>query len=76
MKKGYDIIDFDGTGMLEIQKIDELGIFENDERAVIQAKKDGIKIIPVDELPDNFERKYFGWVDTPENRKRIEEFCK
>lgn len=73
--KGYDIFDFDGTGMLEIQKIDTSKRFENDEEAVSQAIKDGIKIIPVEELPENFDRKYLGWVDTEENRKRIEEYC-
>ena len=38
--------------------------------------KDGIAIIPVDELPENFTRRYFGWIDTPENRERIAAFCK
>lgn len=73
---GYTIFDFDGTGMLEVNKIDSLEVFENDEAAVEQAIKDGVKIIPVEELPENFERKYLGWIDTPENRKRIEEFCR
>ena len=77
MKKieGYDITDFDGTGMMEIQRIDELGIFKDDEEAVEQAIKDGIKLIPIDELPSNFERKYLGWIDTPENRKAIVNYC-
>ena len=74
-KKGYDIFDFDGTGMLEIEKIDEENIFTDDEEAVEQAIKDGIKIIPIEELPENFERRYLGWIDTPENRKQIAEFC-
>lgn len=73
--KGYDIFDFDGTGMLEIQKIDTSNRFADDEEAVNQAIKDGIKIIPIEELPDNFDRKYLGWIDTEENRKRIEEYC-
>lgn len=71
--KGYAITDFDGTGMLEIQKIDDLDIFNNDEEAVEQAIKDGIKIIPIEELPEKFDRRYLGWIDTPENRKKIEE---
>ena len=33
-------------------------IFDSDEDAVEQAIKDGIKIIPVEELPENFDRKY------------------
>ena len=73
--KGYDIFDFDGTGMLEIQKIDTSKRFADDEEAVKQAIKDGIKIIPIEELPDNFDREYLGWIDTEENRKRIEEYC-
>lgn len=75
-KKGYDVVDFDGTGMLEIEKLDDSHIFGDDEEAVIQAIKDGVDIIPVEELPENFERKYLGWIDTPENRRRIEEYCK
>ena len=74
-RKGYDITNFDGTGMLEIQKIDEENVFESDDEAVEQAIKDGIKIIPVEELPENFDRKYLGWIDTPENRERIKEYC-
>ena len=48
--RGYDIFDFDGTGMLEIEKIDEMNVFDSDEDAVEQAIKDGIKIISIDEL--------------------------
>ena len=74
-KKGYDIFDFDGTGMLEIEKIDEENVFTDDEEAVEQAIKDGIKIIPIEELPENFDRRYLGWIDTEESRKRIAEYC-
>ena len=74
-KKGYDIFDFDGTGMLEIEKIDEENVFTDDEEAVEQAIKDGIKIIPIEELPENFDRRYLGWIDTEQNRKRIAEYC-
>lgn len=76
MDKGYDIFNFNNTGLLEIEKIDELNIFEDDAEAVKQAMLDGIKIIPVEELPENFDRRYLGWIDTPENRKNIEEYCK
>ena len=71
--KGYDITDFDGTGMMEIQRIDELGIFKDDEEAVEQAIKDGIKLIPIDELPSNFERKYMedkDWKDVTSYNQR------
>ena len=73
--KGYTITDFDGTGMLEIQKIDEQDVFPDDEAAVDAAIRDGVKIIPVEELPDNFPRRYLGWIDTPENRKNIQDYC-
>lgn len=76
MDKGYIICDFDGTGMLEINRDDSIGIFQDDEEAVEQAIKDGVKIIPVDELPINFDRKYSGWIDTPENRRTIELYTK
>jgi hypothetical protein len=74
-KHGYAVCDFDCTGMLEIEMIGEMEIFDGDEEAVEQAIKDGIKIIPVNELPDNFDRDYLGWIDTPENRKAIEDYC-
>ena len=57
-RKEYAITNFDGTGMLEIQKIDDENVFEFDDEAVKQAIKDGIKIIPVEELHENFDRKY------------------
>ncbi len=72
--KGYAIFDFDGTGMLEIEAIGDVGFFD-DEVATMCSIKDGIKIIPVDELPENFDRRYLGWIDTEENRKAIEEYC-
>lgn len=39
MNRGNEVTDFGGTGMLEIQKIDKLRIFSNDEEAVEQASK-------------------------------------
>ena len=61
--------------MLEIQRIDEEAIFPSDEEAVAQAIKDEIAVIPVDELPASFKRRYLGWIDTPENRERIWAYC-
>ena len=74
--KGYAIFDFGGTGLLEINRIDSIEAFEDDEAAVEQAIKDGVKLIPVEELPETFDRRYLGWIDTPENRKKIAEYCK
>lgn len=75
MSKGYAVTDFNGMGIYEIQKIDAENRFEDDEQAVRKAIKDGVKIIPVDELPETFGRRYLGWIDTPENRERIAELA-
>ena len=54
----------------------------NDENAAIEAERTGFcSIIPVEELPENFEwdgcsLRWFGWIDTAENRQAIEDFCK
>lgn len=73
--KGYLIVNYNGTGMMEVQKDDSMNIFSSDEEAVMQALNDGIKIIPVNELPEDFDRRYFGWIDTQENRRKIKEYC-
>ena len=74
-RKGYVIAAFDFTDMLEVERDDSMNVFEDDEQAVEAAVTDGIKIIPVDELPDNFDRRYYGWIDTPENRRAIQRYC-
>ena len=73
--RGYAIVDYEGTGMLEVQKLDGCNKFETDEQAVMQAIKDGIVLIPVSDLPYNFDRRYLGWVDTPANRNAILKYC-
>lgn len=76
VSKGYAVFDFDGTGMLEIEEIGCMDAFDgSDDKATQKAIEDGIKIIPIDELPDNFDRKYLGWIDTAENRKAILNYC-
>lgn len=85
---GYGIFEFNGTGILEIEQWDCMGTFsrawDEDDRgtegsdmlAAKQAEHDGFcKIIPVNELPENFEYRYFGWIDTPENREKIRQYC-
>ena len=74
-RKGYVIAAFDFTDMLEVERDDSMNVFEDDEQAVEAAVTDGIKIIPVDELPDNFDRRYYGWIDSPENRRAIQQYC-
>ena len=74
-RKGYVIAAFDFTDMLEVERDDSMDVFEDDEQAVEAAVADGVKIIPVDELPENFDRRYYGWIDTPENRRAIQSYC-
>lgn len=68
------------TGVLVIMQIDDMQVFGDDHSAAIQAQKDGIKLIPKDELhfePDedgySDERSYYDYIDTPENRKLLKE---
>lgn len=84
-RRGYGIFDFDGTGLLEISRYDIVWVGwgedyttdVDDNDCAIEAERSGFcKIIPVEELPANFDRRYFGWIDTPENRKAIEDYCK
>lgn len=72
---GYGIFDFDGTGLLELEAIGEIAAFECDDAAVVVAIENGMKFIPVAELPVNFDRRYLGWLDTPENRAAIKRYC-
>ncbi len=87
--RGFAVVDFDHTGMMEVEAIvacdpvtERSQKWFSDENAAKEAEKTGYcKIIPVNELPENFEMngyslKWFGWVDTPENRQAIEEYCK
>lgn len=72
---GYGVFDFDGTGLLEVEAIGEIGAFAYDDDAVVAAVADGMRFIPVAELPVNFDRRYLGWLDTPENRAAIKRYC-
>lgn len=76
VNRGYDIFDWDGTGLLQIERIDEIGAFDGDEDAARDAENTGFcKIIPVSELPKDFSERYYCWIDTPENRKNIDMYC-
>ena len=75
VNQGYAIFTFNGMGILEVDRIDDVEAFETPDNAVEQAIKDGVKIIPVEELPETFGRRYLGWIDTPENRARIAELA-
>ena len=88
-ERGYTIFDFNGTGLLEIEAIYDVYDYKftndtdiTDEDCAYEAERSGFcKIIPVEELPENMiwdgqSRRWFGWVDTPENRKNIFDFFK
>lgn len=78
-RRGFDIFDMNGTGILEINMIDDCfygGTDNTDYLAAKEAERIGFcKIIPRKELPKNFDEKRFGYIDTPENRKAIENYC-
>ena len=85
-ERGYCEFDFNQTGLMEIERIDacyDLSSEDDvtDEDCAREAERSGYcKIIPVEELPNPFviwneDRRWFGWVDTPENRKAIREYC-
>lgn len=75
MDKGYVVRDFDGRGMLNIQKIPGDDRCKTDEEAVCRAMENGIKFIPVEELPKNFDMRRLCWIDTLKNREAIERYC-
>lgn len=72
-RKGYDIVDREG--MMEVQRLDSIGLFEDDISAVYAAIENGVDVIPVEELPADFPYRWLGWVDSPKNRKAIQNFC-
>ena len=73
MDKAFDNIRLGDNVVWQVPSLKEFHFFL--EPYVEQAIKDGIKIISIDELPKNFDRRYLGWIDTPENRQRIKEYC-
>lgn len=74
-EKGYSQFNYDGTGLMCIERIDALDIFADDTEATEQAIDDGVKIIPIDELPKSMpsNMKFLGYIDTPKNRLRLKE---
>lgn len=79
-ERGFTIFDYDGIGLLCVEVITDCywKDMPTDVEASIEAERIGLcKIIPVSELPANLaeDYKFFGWVDTPDNRKRIKDFA-
>ncbi|MBR3515335.1 MAG: hypothetical protein IKQ27_05560 [Lachnospiraceae bacterium] len=86
-ERGYTEFDYDMCGIVQIEAIGDCYPTQqpedgyDDEACAREAERSGYcAIIPVEELPENFKGyghslRYFGWVDTPQNRKAIEEYC-
>lgn len=74
--KGYSTFNYDGTGLIDIEAVGDVDAFD-DVVAVKEAEKDGISIIPVDQLPVNIPEnmRFYGWIDTQENRENIARYC-
>ena len=70
--KGYGIFEEDyefDYPMLVIERIDEVDAYDGDVEAALQAKKDGIKLIPCKEYPyRTYPFNAYRFLDTPENR--------
>lgn len=76
MNKGYDIFTADFSEFyipeaLHIERVDDLMMYENDEKASKQAEKDGMKLIyGMNAVPDGV------YLDTQENRDIIVKMLK
>lgn len=80
-RRGYGIFTRSAMECDEINRYDACYYNEpmpSDEDCAIEAERSGFcKIIPISELPENFktefgdDARWFGWVDTPKNRKTI-----
>lgn len=83
-ERGYTIFEFENLGLLELDRIDVCYCFDDDdvtdEDCARHAAETGFcKIIPIDELPkdmmyEGYDRRYYGWIDTDDNRKRLNDF--
>lgn len=75
-ESGYATVDWEGLGLARIEKIDELRVFSSDNAAINQAIKDGVKLIPLRDLPDGLPDDMYsrGWVDNLTNRMNIKKY--
>ena len=71
--RGYGIYISDDTELEHIERIDVLGVYDDDLEASMQAEKDGIKLIPLEENPKEYPYNCYRFIDTEENRKALEE---
>lgn len=68
VEHGYGLFRQYDTGLLCIQRIDDMETFESDLGAIKQAKKDGFNII---DIPKKLAKEYdlYGVIDTKANRE-------
>lgn len=73
--KGYAIFVEDymfDEPILVIERLDEVGAYDGDVEAAIQAKRDGIKLIPCREYPyRTYPFNAYRFLDTKENREAL-----
>lgn len=80
-RKGYFIVVKSDVNAECIERIDscyvDFGMDDvTDEDCAREAERNGeCKIISTNELPVNFPYNEYVWIDTPENREKINEFC-
>ena len=73
-RRGYAIFTNEfGNGAEHIERIHEMGAFESDEEAAMQAEKDGVLLIHDMEF-DECDFQYY--IDTPENRELLKKLAK
>lgn len=71
--RGYVVSEYNNTGLYDIERIEKIGVFADNAEAIATAEKDGVQIIPVEELPEGMPEKlrFYGWVDSPANRIKM-----
>ena len=74
-KHKYAIVDYEVTGLLQVQSLNGI---DDEFCAFLAERNNDCKIIPINELPITLPEnlKYYGWVDTIENRKNLEKYAK
>ena len=72
--RGYGIFSGGSEPIAEhICTVDVFQIYKGDHAAAEQAEKDGIKLIPWREQPQKGELGWYRYIDTPKNRKQLDE---
>ena len=73
--RGYGVFFSNESEMTHIERIDELGVYDSDLEAGEQAEKDGMKLIPMNEIPDEYPINAYRYLDNERNREILGSFC-